>query len=177
LGETIMHEHRAHGDAGRGRLAVAPDLRLRFVEGAYTPLMARILKHGIPVMTEREAADFLDEVGLATVSSSTLSPAMAARYEPRRATIEPALRDDRPSGTVRVQTEGEYVRPRGREADSSRPPRDERGYEVVGPPSPADSDSTQRRSWYEPSVAILASFDMDGLQTQDYLCGAYARAR
>jgi hypothetical protein len=101
-------ERSTYQRAGRGRVAVAMDLRLGIVEGAYTPLMARILTRGIAVMTEHEASDFLGEVGLATVSNSTLSRiprAIAARYETRRAVIESALReqDDVPEGTVTVQ--------------------------------------------------------------------------
>jgi hypothetical protein len=173
---TMELERSTYQRAGRGRVAVAMDLRLGVVEGAYTPLMARILTRGIAVMTEHEASDFLAEVGLATVSNSTLSRiprAIAARYETRRAIIEPALReqDDIPEGTVTVQAaldgvmvpqDGEYARPRGRATDSPEPPRYERNYGVVGPPSPADSDSTQGRSWHEASVATLAFFDEEG---------------
>lgn len=169
-------ERSTYQRAGRGRVAVAMDLRLGIVEGSYTPLMARILTRGIAVMTEHEASDFLGEVGLATVSNSTLSRiprAIAARYETRRALIELALReqDDIPVGTVTVQAaldgvmvpqDGEYARPRGRKTDSPEPPRYERAYGVVGPPSPADSDSTQGRSWHEASVATLAFFDDEG---------------
>jgi hypothetical protein len=173
---TMDLERSTYQRTGRGRVAVAMDLRLGIVEGAYTPLMARILTRGIAVMTEHEAADFLGEVGLATVSNSTLSRiprAIAARYETRRAIIEPALReqDEIPEGTVTVQAaldgvmvpqDGEYARPRGRKTDSPEPPRYERSYGVVGPPSPADSDSTAGRSWHEASVATLAFFDEEG---------------
>jgi hypothetical protein len=169
---TMELERSTYQRAGRGRVAVAMDRRLGVVEGAYTPLMARILTRAIAVMTEHEASDFLGEVGLATVSNSTLSRiprAIAARYETRRAIIESALReqDDIPEGAATVQAaldgvmvpqDGEYARPRGRATDSPEPPRYERSYGVVGPPSPADSDSTEGRSWHEASVATLAFF-------------------
>jgi hypothetical protein len=173
---TMELERSTYQRAGRGRVAVAMDRRLGVVEGAYTPLMARILTRAIAVMTEHEASDFLGEVGLATVSNSTLSRiprAIAARYETRRAIIESALReqDDIPEGAATVQAaldgvmvpqDGEYARPRGRATDSPEPPRYERSYGVVGPPSPADSDSTEGRSWHEASVATLAFFDDEG---------------
>ena len=162
--------------AGRGRVAVPMDLRLGIVEGAYTPLMARILTRGIAVMPEAEAAEFLGEVGLATVSSSTLSRiprAIAARYERNRDTIEAALREQDviPEGTATVQValdgglvpqDGEHAQPRGRKTDEPDPPRHEQRYGVVGPVAPAANDGAQGRSWHEAAVATLAFFDDEG---------------
>jgi hypothetical protein len=171
-------ERATYQRAGRGRVAIAMDLRLGIIEGAYTPVMARVLTRGIAVMTEEEAAGFLDEVGLATVSSSTFSRiprAIAARYEQRRATIEAALREQDviPEGAVTVQAgldgvmvpqDGEYARPRGRKTESPDPPRYEQRYGVVGGVPPASNDSTLGRSWHEASVATLAFFDSDGMR-------------
>jgi hypothetical protein len=169
-------ERSIYQQAGRGRVSVPMDLRLGIVEGAYTPVMARILTRGIAVMPEAEAADFLGEVGLATVSSSTLSRiprAIAARYERNRETIEAALREqDRiPDGTAMVQAgldgvmvpqDGEHASPRGRKTDSPEPPRYEQRYGLVGPVAPAANDGVVGRSWHEASVATLAFFDAEG---------------
>ena len=161
---------------GRGRVAVPMDLRLGVVEGAYTPVMARVLTRGTALMTDEDASGFLAEVGLAAVSKSTFSRvprAIGARYEQGRATIEPVLRegDVIPDGTVTVQAaldgvmvpqDGEYARPRGRKTDSPDPPRHEQRYGVVGGIAPAANDRTTGRSWHEASVATLAFFDADG---------------
>jgi len=169
-------ERGTYQQSGRGRVAIPMDLRLGIVEGAYTPVMARVLTRGVAVMTEEDASDFLGEVGLATVSKSTFSRiprAIAARYEQRRAIIEPALREQDviPDGTVTVQAaldgvmvpqDGEYARPRGRKTDSPDPPRHEQRYGVVGSVAPASTDSTMGRSWHEASVATLAFFDVEG---------------
>lgn len=162
--------------AGRGRVAIPMDLRLGIVEGAYTPVMARILMRGVAVMTEEDASGFLDEVGLASVSKSTFSRiprAIAARYEQRRAVIELALRerDTIPEGTVTVQValdgvmvpqDGEHARPRGRKTDSPDPPRHEQRYGVIGGAAPASNDGAEGRSWHEASVGTLAFFDEGG---------------
>jgi hypothetical protein len=169
-------ERSIYQQAGRGRVAVPMDMRLGIVEGAYTPVMARILTRGIALMPEEEAAGFLGEVGLATVSSSTLSRiprAIAARYERDRDTIEAALREQDviPEGTVAVQAgldgamvpqDGEHAKPRGRKTDEPDPPRHEQRYGVVGPVPPAAHDGTEGRSWHEASVATLAFFDVEG---------------
>jgi hypothetical protein len=154
------------------------ELRLGIAEGAYTPLMARILTRAIAVMTEEEASGFLGEVGLATVSSATLSRiprALAARYERHRATIEPALREQDviPEGTVTLQAaldgvmvpqDGEHAKPRGRKTESPDPPRHEARYGVVDAGAPAANDRTAGRSWHEASVATLAFFDAEGIR-------------
>jgi hypothetical protein len=162
--------------AGRGRVAVPMDLRLGIVEGAYTPLMARVLTRGNALMPDEEAAGFLGEVGFATVSSSTFSRiprSISARYERNRHTIEAALREQDviPEGTATVQAaldgvmvpqDGEHAKPRGRKTDSPDPPRHEQRYGVVGPAAPAANDGAQGRSWHEASVATLAFFDAEG---------------
>jgi hypothetical protein len=89
-------ERSVYQRSGRGRVAIPLDLRLGIVEGRYTPKMARILTRGIAVMTEEEAAAFLEEVGTAKASSSTISRiprAIAARYETNRDVIEVNLRE------------------------------------------------------------------------------------
>ena len=73
---------------GSIQLQIPMDLRLGIIEGAYTPKLARVLTHGIAVMTEDDAAGFVAEVGLATVSSSTFT---AFRGRSRRGT-EPSAR-------------------------------------------------------------------------------------
>jgi len=173
---AVEIERSIYQQAGRGRVAVPMDLRLGIAEGAYTPMMARILSRGIAVMPEVEAAEFLGEVGLAVVSSSTLSRfprALAARYERDRDAIETAVRlqDVIPEGTVTVQAgldgglvlqDGEHAKPRGRKTDSPEPPRYERHYGVISPGAPAANDGTEGRSWHEASVATLGFFDAEG---------------
>jgi hypothetical protein len=173
---SIEVERSTYQQAGRGRVAIPMDLRLGIVEGAYTPVMARVLMRGVAVMTEEDASGFLGEVGLATVSKSTFSRiprAIAARYEQRRVVIEAALReqDAIPEGAVTVQVgldgvmvpqDGEHARPRGRKTDSPDPPRHEQRYGVLGGATPASNDGAMGRSWHEASVATLAFFDEDG---------------
>lgn len=169
-------ERSIYQQAGRGRVAIPMDLRLGIAEGAYTPAMVRILTRGVAVMTEEEAAGFVSEIGLATVSSSTFSRiprAIAARYEVQRPVIESALREQDviPEGTVTVQVgldgvmvpqDGEHARPRGRKTDSPDPPRHEQRYGVVATAAPAAEDHAMGRSWHEASVATVAFFDAEG---------------
>src|ERR1700733_10824991 len=68
----ITLERSVYQQAGGGRVAVPMDLRLGIVEGMYTPRMARIATRAIALMPEEEAAQFLSEVGTATLSNSTL---------------------------------------------------------------------------------------------------------
>jgi hypothetical protein len=173
---VVALERSVYQQAGRGRVAIPLELRLGIVEGRYTPKMARILTRGIAVMTEEEAADFLDEVGTARASSSTFSRiprAIAARYETRRDIIETNLRerDVVPDEAVTVQVgldgvmvpqDGEHARPRGRKTDSPDPPRYERQYGPVGADSPAANDGSMGRAWHEASVGTLAYFDAEG---------------
>jgi hypothetical protein len=72
------------------------NLRLGMVEGTYTPRMARIATRALASVPEHEAADLLGEVGVATLSNSTigrLGRAMAARYEQQRPVIAAAIRE------------------------------------------------------------------------------------
>jgi hypothetical protein len=170
-------ERSTYQKSGRGRVAIPVDLRLGIVEGGYTPRMARIMSKAVALMPEGDAEDFLSEVGLATVSKSTLHRiprAMAARYETRREVVEAAIReqDPTPCATATIQVsldgvmvpqDGEYARPRGRKTDSPEPARHEKRY---GPPSddepPADSDQEFGRAWHEASVGTIAYFDAEG---------------
>jgi len=172
----VTVERSVYQRSGRGRVAVPLDLRLGIVEGRYTPKMARILTRGIAVMTEQDAAEFLEEIGTAKMSSSTFSRiprAIAARYEARRDVIEVNLRerDEIPEEAVTVQValdgvmvpqDGEHARPRGRKTDSPEPPRYESRYGSVGKECPANDDGNGGRAWHEASVATLAYFDAEG---------------
>jgi hypothetical protein len=171
-------ERSIYQQAGRGRVAIPMDLRLGIVEGAYTPLMARIVTRATAVMPEEEAAGLLAEVGVAAVSSSTISRlprTIAARYELNRAVIEVALRerDAIPSATATVQIgvdgvmvpqDGEHAKPRGRSSKSPEPPRHELRYGAVGSPGPAADDGTAGRAWHEASVGTIAFFDANGVR-------------
>jgi hypothetical protein len=162
--------------SGRGRVAVPLELRLGIVEGAYTPRVARILTKAVALMPEAEAEDLLEEVGVATVSKSTLHRvprAMASRYESRREIVEMALRlrDPIPESAVTIQValdgvmvpqDGEHARPRGRKTDDPDPPRHEQRYGPVGPEPPNSDDGTLGRAWHEAAVGTLAFFDAQG---------------
>lgn len=169
----IEIERSVYQHAGRGRLRIPLDARLGIVEGAYTPKLARVLTHGIAVMTEEDAAGFAEEVGLATVSSSTfhrVPRAIAAQYEAKRAVIEAAIReqDQIPAYAVTVQAgidgvmvpqDGEHAMPRGRKTESPSPPR--HGVVARGP---AEHDGMMGCAWHEASVGTLGFFNEDGVR-------------
>jgi hypothetical protein len=172
----IELERSVYQRAGRGRVAVPMDLRLGIVEGGYTPRMARIMSHATAMMTDEEASLFLDEVGTAQVSKSTIHRvprAMSARHELSRTVIERALReqDEIPEDTASIQVgldgvmvpqDGEHAKPRGRATEVPDPPRHEPRYGVVCDPGPAENDGHQGRAWHEGSVGTLAFFDAVG---------------
>jgi len=173
---VVAVERSVYQRSGRGRVAIPLDLRLGIVEGRYTPKMARILTRAIAVMTEEEAAAFLEEVGTAKASSATISRiprAIAAGYETNREVIEVNLRerDVIPEEAVTVQVgmdgvmvpqDGEHARPRGRKTETPDPPRHERRYGPVNTDGPAANDGSIGRAWHEGSVATLAYFDAEG---------------
>jgi len=169
-------ERSVYQQSGRGRVAIPVDLQLGIIEGTYTPRMARIATRAIALMPEDEAAAFLSEVGIGAMSGSTvgrLSRSLAARYENDRPRIAEIVRsqDAIPQGAQTVQVsldgvmvpqDGEYAKPRGRETESTEPPRYETRYGPVGRDAPADHDHTAGRSWHEAGVGTLAFFDADG---------------
>jgi hypothetical protein len=173
---TVSLERAVYQQSGRGRVAVPLDLRLGMVEGTYTPRLARIATKALANMPEQEAADMLGEVGVATLSNSTigrLGRAMAARYEQRRPIIASAIREQHPIPAeavtvqvgldgVMVPQDGEHAQPRGRKSDDPEPPRHETRYGVVCDPGPAASDGTAGRAWHEGGVGTLAFYDVDG---------------
>jgi len=162
--------------SGRGRVAIPMDLRLGIVEGAYTPRVGRILSKAVGLMPEAEAQDFLKDLGIAAVSTSTMHRvprAMAARYETRRDLIEAAVRerDPIPENVATVQIaldgvmvpqDGEHAKPRGRKTESPDPPRHEQRYGVVGTPPVTVDDGHDGRSWHEGSVGTLSYYDAEG---------------
>jgi hypothetical protein len=173
---SVTVERSVFQQSGRGRVAIPMDLRLGIVEGKYTPRMARIATRAIALMPEEEAAQFLAEVGTATLSNSTLGRlprAIAARYERNRPMIEAAVRarDVIPQEAVTVQAgidgvmvpqDGEHAQPRGRKTTSPEPPRHEQRYGPTGSEEPRAQDGTLGRAWHEASVGTLAYFDADG---------------
>lgn len=172
FGEIVI-ERSVYQQAGRGRLRIPMDLRLGIAEGAYTPKLTRVLTRGVAVMTEEDAAEFVGELGLAAVSSSTfhrVSRAVAARYEAKRSVIEVAIREQDiiPDTAVTVQVgidgvmvpqDGEHAMPRGRKSESPEPPR----HGVVGM-GPAEHDGMTGRAWHEASVATLGFFNDQGVR-------------
>ncbi len=175
---TVPLERTVYQQAGRGRVAVPMDLRLGLVEGTYTPRMARIATRALANMPEHEAAELLGEVGVATLSNSTigrLGRAMAARYEQRRPVIAAAIREQHavPPQAVTVQVgldgvmvpqDGEHARPRGRKSESPELPRHEKRYGVVCDPGPAANDGSMGRAWHEGAVGTLAFYDAEGVR-------------
>jgi Uncharacterised protein family (UPF0236) len=167
----IDFERSVYQLGGRGRLRIPMDLRLGIEEGAYTPKLTRVLTRGVAVMTEEDAAEFVGEIGLAAMSSSTfhrVSRAVAARYEAKRSIIEVAIREQDviPDRAVTVQVgidgvmvpqDGEHAMPRGRKSEFPEPPR----HGVVGM-GPAEDDGMMGRAWHEASVATLAFFNDQG---------------
>ena len=172
----IELERGSYQRSGRGRIAVPLELRLGIVEGAYTPRVARILTKAVAFMPESEAADLLDEVGVARVSKSTLHRvprAIASRHESRREIIERAVRERDPIPVeavtiqvaldgVMVPQDGEHARARGRKTDEPDPPRHEQRYGIPEVETPSSSDGTAGRAWHEGSVGTLAFFDGEG---------------
>jgi hypothetical protein len=172
FGEIVI-ERAVYQHGGRGRLKIPVDLRLGIVEGAYTPKLTKVLTRGVAVMTDDDAAEFVAEVGLGAMSSSTfhrVSRAVAARYEAKRSVIEPAIReqDHIPDTAVTLQIgidgvmvpqDGEHAMPRGRHSDDPNPPR----HGVVGM-GPAENDGMMGRAWHEASVATLAFFNDQGVR-------------
>jgi hypothetical protein len=176
FGEIAM-PRSIYSPSGGGPVAVPLDLRLGIVERRYTPQMARVMTRAIAVMTDEEAEGLLAEVGIATVSKSTLHRqprAMAARYEQKRAQIQEEMRDNDevPDAAVTVQAsldgvmvpqDGEYARARGRPSETPNAPRHETHYAPVATAvGPAANDSTAGRSWHEGGVGTVSYWDQDG---------------
>ena len=173
---SVTIERSVYQQSGRGRVAIPMDLRLGIVEGMYTPRMARIATRAIALMPNEEAAQFLLEVGTATLSNATLGRlprAIAARYELERPVIVAAVRarDTIPDQAVTVQAsldgvmvpqDGEYAKPRGRKTKSPEPPRHEQRYGPVHSEGSCTEDGTLGRAWHEASVGTLAFFAADG---------------
>ncbi len=156
---------------GGGAVLVPLDVRLGIVEKRYTPQAARVLTRAIALMTAEEAAGFLAEAGVASVSKSTLHRvphAIAARYEQRRQAINDELRESEevPDDAVTVQVsmdgvmvpqDGEHTKPRGRKPSGPQaPPRHEQRYSVVAPSYPSREDGQSGRAWHEACVGTLS---------------------
>ena len=137
--ETVFGEVKLprsiYSKGGGGRVLIPLDLRLGMVEGRYTPKMGRIMTRARAIMTSTEAAEMLQEVGVAQVSESTLDrlpKAIAARYEQHREPINAAIRECEtvPDAAVVVQVgmdgvmvpqDGEHAKARGRRGDAVQP--------------------------------------------------------
>jgi hypothetical protein len=169
-------ERSTYQRAGRGRVGVPVDLRLGIVERRYTPRVTRLIAHATAVMTAEDAASFLKQAGVATVSSSTIhrmALAMAARHETMSEEVTARVRDADPIpvGTVAVQValdgvmvpqDGEHCGRRGRKTDEPHPPRWRSRYELGPMLGPAGTDNGGGRMWHEASVGTLAFIDAEG---------------
>lgn len=172
----IEVERSIYQRVGRGRVGVPLELRLGLFEKRYTPQMARIIGHSVAVMTAEDAAGFLEQVGTAQVSSSTLhriTCALAANYESRREEIDTEVRqaDLVPVGAVALQValdgvmvpqDGEHAKPRGRPTTEPCPPRYQARYELSQIIGPAMTDDGTGRMWHEASVGTVSFFDEKG---------------
>lgn len=172
----IEVERGIYQRVGRGRVGVPLELRLGLLEKRYTPQMARVIGHSVAVMTAEDAAGFLEEVGTAHVSSSTIhriACAMAANYESRREQIDTEVReaDVVPDGAVALQValdgvmvpqDGEHAKPRGRPTIEPCPPRYQARYELSQIIGPAMTDNGTGRMWHEASVGTVSFFDKKG---------------
>lgn len=169
---TFKLNRSGYQQSGRGKVMFPLDLRLGVVQGRYSPAMARLMAWTIAEMPAEHGEAYLKEVGVGTVSSSTLHRIpqdMSAVYEQEREEIEAVVRGEwrTPEGThtiqvgmdgVMVPMDGEHTKPRGRKIDTPEAPRHERHY---GPPPvvPADSDEKDGRAYHEASVGTLSCFD------------------
>jgi len=172
----IEVERSIYQRVGRGRVAVPMELRLGIVEKRYTRQMARIIGHSVAVMTAEDAAGFLEQVGTARVSSSTIhrvSSAMAANYESKRDEIDTDVRqaDLIPQGAVTMQAaldgvmvpqDGEHCKPRGRRTTEPCSPRYQVRYELSPILGPAATNDGTGRMWHEASVGTVSFFDDKG---------------
>lgn len=169
---TFKIERSGYQQGGRGRVLFPMDLRLGVVEGRYSPAMGRLMAWTVAEMPAEQGQSYLEEIGLGTVSSSTLHRIpkdMAAVYEHARTDIEAVVRGEwrMPEGTHTVQVgmdgvmvpmDGENTKPRGRRTDEPEVARHERRHGVV-PKGPADSDGKKGVAYHEASVGTLSFFD------------------
>lgn len=175
--------------AGRGKILVPTDLRLGFVEGRYSPTVARAVAHAAAVTTAEEAEGLLFRLGL-RVSKSTvhrLANAMAAREVRQRARIEPAVRaaDPVPDAAAVVQValdgvmvpqDGALAKARGRPTEEPSPPRHETRYGPM-PRGPAATDGKEKRAWHEASVGTVAYWDAEGKHLKTVYLGEMPEER
>ena len=174
FGDVVL-DRSGYQRSGRGRVLFPLDLRLGIVEGRYTPGMAHVMARTTALMPSEEGEGYLNEVGIARVSQSTLHRIpqdMSAVYERDRAVIEQVIRGESrvPAGTRTVQVgmdgvmvgmDGEENEPRGRKTTKPQPPRHERHYGPTAP-SPADKDGEKGVAYHEASVGTLSFFDEEG---------------
>ena len=179
--ETVFGEVKLprsiYSKGGGGRVLIPLDLRLGMVEGRYTPKMGRIMTRARAIMTSTEAAEMLQEVGVAQVSESTLDrlpKAIAARYEQHREPINAAIRECEtvPDAAIVVQVgmdgvmvpqDGEHAKARGRKTETPAEPRHERRYGPLSDiASPAAQDGQPGLAWHEATVGTISYWDDEG---------------
>jgi hypothetical protein len=172
---TFKLDRSGYQQGGRGCVMFPVDQRLGIVEARYSPAMARIMARTIAEMPPERGEVYLAELGLATVSSSTLHRIpqdMEAVYELDRAQIEAVVRGEarvpKAAHTVQVGMDGvmvpmdsEHARRRGRPTDAPDVARHERHYGPVGD-GPADSDGKSGAAYHEASVGTLSFYDREG---------------
>ncbi len=172
---TFTLERSGYQQSGRGRVLFPLDLRLGIVEGRYTPGMARVMAQTVALMTAEDGEGYLEELGVAAISKSTLHRIpqdMVALYERDREAIEAVIRGESrvPAGAHTVQVgmdgvmvpmEGDDTKPRGRKTTAPQPPRHERHHGTT-PLKPVKSDGKTGVAYHEASVGTLSFFDIEG---------------
>ena len=185
----VRVERSTYQRSGRGRVLAPAEVRLGIVEGAYTPMAARIVTRAVASMPSGEAEALLSEVGVCMVSRSTidrLPKAILARVGGDLDRIEQDVReqDEIPEEAASVQVgmdgvmmpmEGDGAKRRGRKTKSPQPPRHEGRYGATAPPvlpseeeadeedaTTTDAVDTDGRAWKEASVGTVSFWDKDG---------------
>lgn len=185
----VKVERSTYQRSGRGRVLVPAEVRLGMVEGAYTPMAARIVTRSVACMPSGEAEELLSEIGVCMVSRSTidrLPKAILARVggDLERIERDVRVRDVIPEEAVSVQVgmdgvmlpmEGEEAKRRGRKTQSPQPPRHEGRHGATAPPSlptleeaeeedatTTSEEDTKGRAWKEASVGTVSFWDKDG---------------
>ena len=108
LGGSSTVERTLYVPVGsHGRAVVPLDMRAGIVEGAWTPLLARVMARTVASTTPKEAAELFEEFGGASPSASSLDrlpKALSMLWEPVREEFEKELREQEtvPSGAVTV---------------------------------------------------------------------------
>lgn len=99
LAGTFEIERNLYVPRGGGKAIVPLDLRAGMIEGAWTPLAARIMARAVANSTPKESAELFEEIGGMTPSTSSfdrLPKRLSERWEEKREGFEEELRSMEP---------------------------------------------------------------------------------